>query len=793
MEEEVKEKVMEYQGNDEKFQEYNKIIDSNIQNAIILKYENNIKKYEGNIEDGEYEGRGKLYNESGEMIYKGFFKKGKYEGFGKEYEKNKLIYIGFFKNGYYEGNGTIYKNNLKIYEGHFLDGYQGVGIVYFEGKKVSKMMYKNGEPLQKGYLILYENNKIIYSGLSSGYNPLEGKNLTIYNKKGYKIYKGDFNNYKYNGYGILYFENSNNIYFNGNFEENNFIDGILYDLDGNKTYEGKFINNIPVEGKNIKLYNIDKYLKYEGDIMNCKYNGKGKLYKYNILLYDGEFSDGIFNGKGKLYMDNKLFYDGQLKNGKFHGKGIIYNKDNLYYEGEFLNDQINGEGIKYYSNGKKHIEGYFEFKNKNEKLDFEFSKRYAKGYLYDYDENKLCETEIVDFIPKEGKNIKLYDKDEKLIYCGDFFDYKYHGKGKLYDKIIKYINRDNNEYILKYEGDFIKGVFEGYGKLYQKYYDNLYYEGNFINGEIKGKGIRFYKNGKKKLEGIFEDNNIFEGKYYSPKEKVIFEGKIINNLLYDSNFQELYNDNGFILYKAKIKTFKNIEDFYNNFELLNNIIFSRDKVINNNKTKINPNENKSNKSIISFTSENYAGKTSLITRFIENKFYEDRLNRTLFGSDFKKYSYIYNNIEYSIHIWNLHGAERFHSAKILYSKKSDIIIYTIDITNYDINEIFINDLYENMEKKYKFIYIVLTKIDLNEKNLELCRKLAQKLIIEGIIYRYFEVSSKTGEGIESFIKCLKFDIDLSCKLNKNINYNIDLSWESDNNSFKKNLDKYLNY
>ena len=44
MEEEVKEKVMEYQGNDEKFQEYNKIIDSNIQNAIILKYENNIKK-----------------------------------------------------------------------------------------------------------------------------------------------------------------------------------------------------------------------------------------------------------------------------------------------------------------------------------------------------------------------------------------------------------------------------------------------------------------------------------------------------------------------------------------------------------------------------------------------------------------------------------------------------------------------------------------------------------------------------------------------------------------------------
>jgi len=138
--------------------------------------------------------------------------------------------------------------------------------------------------------------------------------------------------------------------------------------------------------------------------------------------------------------------------------------------------------------------------------------------------------------------------------------------------------------------------------------------------------------------------------------------------LYDSNFQELYNDNGFILYKAKLKTFKNIGDFYNNFELLNDIIFSRDKVINNNKTIINPNKNKSNKSIISFTSENYAGKTSLITRFIENKFYEDRYNRTMFGADFKKYNYIYNNIEYSINIWNLHGAESFHYIKIIYYK-----------------------------------------------------------------------------------------------------------------------------
>ena len=37
-------------------------------------------------------------------------------------------------------------------------------------------------------------------------------------------------------------------------------------------------------------------------------------------------------------------------------------------------------------------------------------------------------------------------------------------------------------------------------------------------------GVRFYKNGVKKLEGIFRDNNIFEGKYYSPNSEIIFEG-----------------------------------------------------------------------------------------------------------------------------------------------------------------------------------------------------------------------------------------------------------------------------
>ena len=73
------------------------------------------------------------------------------------------------------------------------------------------------------------------------------KEKTIYDTKGNKIYKGDFLDFKYHGEGTLYFENSNKIFFIGIFEMNKLINGKLYDLEGNITYEGKLIDNIPIK------------------------------------------------------------------------------------------------------------------------------------------------------------------------------------------------------------------------------------------------------------------------------------------------------------------------------------------------------------------------------------------------------------------------------------------------------------------------------------------------------------------------------------------------------------------
>ena len=72
------------------------------------------------------------------------------------------------------------------------------------------------------------------------------------------------------------------------------------------------------------------------------------------------------------------------------------------------------------------------------------------------------------------------------------------------------------------------------------------------------------------------------------------------------------------------------------------------------------------------------------------------------------------------------------------------------------------------------------------KRLNQFRKIAQKLIIDGIIYRYFEVSSKTGEGIESFRKCLKYD-------NTFVAPQVLDNKESESKNFHKKLGRCLNF
>ena len=103
-----------------------------------------------------------------------------------------------------------------------------------------------------------------------------------------------------------------------------------------------------------KEYNgYDDALKFEGEYLNGKRNGKGKEFDSDgYLSFEGEYLNGKRNGKGKEYWDNgKLKFEGEYSNGNRNGKGKEYSYDGtLLFENEYLNDK-EWNGARYYRNG----------------------------------------------------------------------------------------------------------------------------------------------------------------------------------------------------------------------------------------------------------------------------------------------------------------------------------------------------------------------------------------------------------------------------------------------------------
>ena len=77
-------------------------------------------------------------------------------------------------------------------------------------------------------------------------------------------------------------------------------------------------------------------IKYEGNLENGIRNGYGKLYENDILVYDGEWVNNKYDGKGKLYFKNgNVKYDGNWCNGK-EVSGINYFENgSLLFESAF--------------------------------------------------------------------------------------------------------------------------------------------------------------------------------------------------------------------------------------------------------------------------------------------------------------------------------------------------------------------------------------------------------------------------------------------------------------------------
>jgi len=173
--------------------------------------------------------------------------------------------------------------------------------------------------------------------------------------------------------------------------------GILLNKEYCYIYKGMFENN-KFNGKGVKI-DIDD-TKYEGDFKHNKYNGKGTIIYKTGAKYIGEFFNDLKDGKGIFYFQNGDTYEGEFKENKINGKGIYKNKKNIF-EGNWKIKKgiVLGKGKINYIGSKEYYEGEFCLK---------FGP-HGNGRMYK-ENGDIVEGRWVR--GEESKNMKYFDKEK---------------------------------------------------------------------------------------------------------------------------------------------------------------------------------------------------------------------------------------------------------------------------------------------------------------------------------------------------------------------------------------------
>mmetsp|Transcript_4234 Transcript_4234/g.7186 ORF Transcript_4234/g.7186 Transcript_4234/m.7186 type:complete len:508 (-) Transcript_4234:644-2167(-) len=131
---------------------------------------------------------------------------------------------------------------------------------------------------------------------------------------------------------------------------------------------------------------------YQGELVNGKRHGYGKLTCDNGDIYEGNFMDDCQEGQGVFIYANGYKYEGEFQKGKWHGVGKFTFADGGYYSGDFSCGKFHGKGKFVFVHGDeyegevvgnmRHGYGKYSYANGNSfKGTFE-ENRMIKGVFY---------------------------------------------------------------------------------------------------------------------------------------------------------------------------------------------------------------------------------------------------------------------------------------------------------------------------------------------------------------------------------------------------------------------------
>ncbi len=150
--------------------------------------------------------------------------------------------------------------------------------------------------------------------------------------------------------------------------------------------------------------------------------------------------------------------------------------------------------------------------------------------------------------------------------------------------------------------------------------------------------------------------------------------------------------------------------------------------------------------------ESNVGKTSIILRYIDNEFKPSGISTC--GVDVKVKFVSLDNTKIRLDIWDTAGQERFKGLAKNYFRGANGFILVYDITNktsFDKLRGWMNDAKEKIENDYKMIVVGNKKDDKKGRQIEfeMLEDFAKKNDV-----LFFEVSAKTGEGIDKIFNSM---------------------------------------
>lgn len=437
---------------------------------------------------------------------------GRYFGYGRIYDDSKTIKEGFFIDGKLSGKGRI-ESQTRVLEGNFLNGELTQGTIKW---KTADWKIKEFSGICSGEMLngsmQYVSNDGKYRKISRGTfvnEYLEGRGVVHIRTQKYEMVRdGVFVK------GIMFGEgkvirtlkttkegvNEKQVY-NGWLAK-----GVPH---GNGVVK---ISYTDMPDKVIRMSRYGVKIAPSGPgfaeiVMEGRFaDGKlieGKVKDLAGMLMEGTFKDGVL-AKGRMvktYSDGSS-YDGECLNGKFHGHGKLVYADGTVYEGLFEN------GYRVDTGTDPMID--FDVVSSVKPSRSPKSKgETEKVYRFD---NLRVQSGVASLVRAAGVKILVRNISAVEVVCTGEFDGDIFKRGKVEISdgnwmegefedgvLIRGRARTEDKYGTIYVGDIMNGMSHGKGKC--TYKNGTWFEGNFAKGNrmdgthytADGRVIKVYK------------------------------------------------------------------------------------------------------------------------------------------------------------------------------------------------------------------------------------------------------------------------------------------------------------